>query len=360
MKTAFPVSKLLVLACALGLSGLGTRAACRAAEPDEAALRRQILESQAKIDCLVVTYRDSDYPARYPHGYYSHQVTAWKNPDRFRQLIAHGHDRLDWKDDPLQQEAFVVGDHFMRLNAANGTIQLASLAGTNRLPGKLEQSFYLMATGIWPQQRWEPFRPEGEPYALSEVAESSKYQLQPELVSFADVLCHLLQRPGRDRLWLDANRGGTLLRRELLSPETGELMQEIRCEEHVEATPGVWLPMQIREIHFDITAPTAEGRRRIVRNSLVKVLDLHVNAECDHACDFMIPAGALLLSHDDPPRQVGSEGTAHLKKISIWLARYAPDGDREKVHHWWRDPLHALSAGLLMVAVILSKSFAKP
>jgi len=308
----------------------------------ESDFRRQVSDTQDRIKSISVVYVDSDYPPDYPKGYFNRQVTIAQSPDRLRQLVAHGHDRFAWQDDPLQQEAFVNGDKYVRYNSVNRTCLFASLEGASELPGKMNASLFFVATGIWPLERWKPYRPEGHPHVLSEVIRSEEYRLADEVEEFDQVKCHVFECPGRDRLFFDMARVA-MLRRELFDDDTGQLMQVFCYRNLLECDRGIWLPRSIRETHYDIYASTIEGRRRIVRDSDIILSEILVNSEVDEKLNFVVPDGALEL-REGGAKQITGNASTHFESVAEWCQKQV--GRRPPNKKWLFDLMWCPIAGV--------------
>ncbi|WP_145179222.1 hypothetical protein [Gimesia aquarii] len=299
-----------------------------------------------------MSYKDSNYSNNYPAGYYVYQESVARYPDRMYQFVAHGHDRLHWADDPFQQQAFVKDDLFHRFNGVNRTIEVTSLRNQQRLPGRMEESFFYYATGIWPIKRWTSFRPEGTfPFTLREVAMSDKYTLRVE--DFEGMECHVLELPQRDQLWFDVLHDCRLIRRKFISPDTGQVMQEIRLRNQVEVIPRVWIPKSIEEIHFDITASTTEGRNRIVRQSNVDILKVEVNKSFDDQLELSLPPGTLYLPQKEEPIQIKNGGVEHLDSMVEMLTRFESHSNRNETTGDFRSSLIRISLiGLAFTCIL--------
>jgi hypothetical protein len=287
-------------------------------------LRAAIAEAQAKIRSLRVVYRSSDYdPGKYPKGTYLHrEVESWA-PYDLRHVSAHGYDGLDWRDDPLQQHAYVTKGHALNEFPINRTFAENDVRPEDGLPGSLPQEFFFVATGIWPHSGWRPPRPEGRALVLREVAAEPEYRVVRPVQELVDQRwCHVLERPGLDRLWLDVERGCALLARESSLKVGGPMVQRIELGGHHQVAAGVWLPGWMRNIQFDYNAPTEEGRRRAYRDARMVVLEAWANRDAVPP-PFHPRPGELRSAAEGPPTQVVPGGRDHLDDVARWLVRHA-------------------------------------
>lgn len=290
-------------------------------------IRDRILHFDGRLESLYADFRIDGYSDRYPDDYYSHQRVYWQDPSLLYQLSAHGHPQLDWQDDPTQQEAFIVENHFFRFNDVNRTVASFNIdADSQQLPGMFEASSFFVATGLWPHQRWRAFRPMDTPVILREVAQDDAYRLAPGYTTEGGRPCQLLERENRDRLWFDFSDGIRLMRREMLDPDSGQVVQEFLYAKHQEILDGFHFAMEITVKQFGKAAVNSTyrgtGRERIAQLRFFRVV---VNEEdFDGKPELALEEGMLLLEDGNSPQQVRSGGEAHLSHIARWVMKYAP------------------------------------
>jgi hypothetical protein len=208
-------------------------------------------------------------------------------------------------------------------NPVNRTFFGGKLKTTDEVPGTVRDEIYFLATGLWPTSgRPAPHLAPREPYVLRDVGRSDLYSVvRPELEAVNGRWCHVLERPGRDRLWIDLERGCTLLRRETDAESSGPLASRYELGDHREVSPGVWLPSWIRNTQFDYQAPTEEARRRRVIDAVIEVIESHANDMPDEQFVYRPVAGTFRLA---PAEQVVPGGLDHLDFLSGWVERYSP------------------------------------
>lgn len=296
-------------------------------------LKAQLLATQERIVSLAVEYRSDVYDdPTVPPGAYLYRRVVLKRPHFLHHLSAHGHRALAWQDDCFQQRAILAGPHLDNEFPLNRTFFSQAVRLADGLPGSLPAEFFFVATGVWPLVDVAPPRPNGRPYVLREVALSEFHtHVRPQLEACDGRWCHVLEAPGSDRLWLDADRGA-LLARETHSPINGALVQRIELSEQQEVAPGIWLPFRMRNMQWDYLAPTAASRQRIVRDAMHTVLSLSVNDVQDSEFEFHAPAGAVRIGHG-ARTQVVPGGLDHLDSVHAWLTRHV---ERRQPHGAWR------------------------
>jgi hypothetical protein len=295
-------------------------------------LRKKLLESLERIDSLRVTYRSSDYDTkRFPPGTYLHRIVAAKAPYSLYHVSAHGHGQLSWEDDFYQQRAYITRDHLYNEFPVNRSFFDHEMKPDDGLPGSLPGEFFFLATGIWPMKARKPPRPDAHPYMLNEVAVCEEFSVRAARELVGGRWCHVLERSGFDRLWIDVDRGCALMARETHSSSNGALVQRIELSDYKEIGPQIWLPGRIRNIQYDWLCPDESGRNRVVKDTIHLVVDIQVNCIEDETFRFKPRPGALFNDRVTVPRQVEGDGVDHLDYLAAWVKRNLQLPDRNPV-----------------------------
>jgi hypothetical protein len=287
-------------------------------------LRTALAEGQGKIRSIRIAYRSYDYgDGKFPKGTYSHREVQARAPYNLLHVSAHGQEGLDWREDPFQQHSYLTAGHVVTEHPMNRSFAEYDFRPEDGLPGTLPQEFFFTATGIWPHFGWRPPRPGGRAYVLREVAAEPEYRVvRPVQELVNQRWCHILERPGLDRLWLDVERGCALLARETSLKVGGPLVQRIELGGHRQVADGVWLPGWMRNIQFDFNAPTEEGRRHVYRDAMHIVLEASANRDAD-VPTFHARPGELRLAGEGMPMQAVPGGQDHLDDLAQWIVRHA-------------------------------------
>jgi hypothetical protein len=148
--------------------------------------------------------------------------------------------------------------------------------------------------GWWPPD--DPSTPPDDPPFCVDLALARPgYTARPVREQVDGVWCDVVERPGRDVIWLDPMAGFAIRRREvfLFSPPVPVMRYEL--SDHREYAPGVWLPQQIRRI---LLAPrrAASGVAAIDRDGDCRLVHAEVNRVSDDLFNFTSPPGTLV--HD--------------------------------------------------------------
>jgi hypothetical protein len=98
------------------------------------------------------------------------------------------------------------------------------------------------------------------PYCLK--ANKNQYHVRPELEEIDGIKCHVLERPGRDILWISAECGFNVCRRTLYQ-QSGDLLSEFKATGFKEYARGIWLPRRQLAVAYNNDSDPQEFRRRL-------------------------------------------------------------------------------------------------
>jgi hypothetical protein len=263
-------------------------------------LREQIGKCQTAIDSLEVELRSDDYQDEHSKAIRKYVITiiAAQAPSSLLHIKSHGTDRMDWRKDPEMQRAVIANGRGLKINDLNRTYVELPVKDDATLPGTLPQDFFWAATGIYPLTgRPAPQRPDGGPIALTEISVDEAFNtIRPDLEEVDGRWCHVLERPGLDVLWIDVEHGCALLAREFLDSKTGLVMWRCEASGHVEVASGIWMPRELRNIHYG----TDVAKKPVVAlDTRHQVTRCSVNTVSDDVFKFEPPPGALQLNADE-------------------------------------------------------------
>ncbi|MGH7138443.1 MAG: hypothetical protein ACREHD_22050 [Pirellulales bacterium] len=164
---------------------------------------------------------------------------------------------------------------------------------------------------------------------LADVLASDECRVLPHQELVSGRLCHVVELPERDKLWIDAGRG-ILLRRQLMIRAAGRsrLIAEYELSDYRRHHDGIWLPHRIRRL-----TPQTE------RTLSYQVVAYQVNQVSDDLFDFVPPAGAIVYDRDtDTWRQV-PDGLSHLDDVARRARAFA--AEPAKSHRKWSSGIAA-------------------
>ena len=322
-------------------------------------IRSGIAEAQSRITAFRITY-EIEYPAGqgWPAGTYLRRTVGAMSPHFFFHQTAKGHSAIPWQDDRGLRRCYVVGDHAIDEWVNSRSYSYTSLTPEEPIPGSMPDEFLIHATGMWPLDGRPAPRHEGLPIALRDIADSDDYNtVRPRQEKHDGHWCHVLESADRDRLWIDTQRGFSLLVRETRDSESGHLFVRIELGAHRELKPGVWLPTWIRNIQFDYFAKTAEGRQRRVVDTQLNLLEIDLNEDVGaEIFQYVPPAGALWLNPPgEAPIQTSASGEEHLDHVVDWATKYRPPVDLQPTVAAKLLPFGYALAALLILEIVLQR-----
>ena len=296
------------------------------ATEDVRSLKTMMLKTASAIESVRIGYRGNYSEPRLTelNAFYRVRLSA-KAPHFLMYDAAHGHDFLDWQLDPFRQVAYVQKNHYYNYYPLDRMFFWQELAPTAPNPGSLQLPFYFRATGIWPAwQRKAPQR-DNLAYVLRDIALSSESHthLRPKLEKISGRWCHVLEHPGSDTLWLDAERGACLLQRELSDKKTGRVLQRFRLLKQEQPAPGIWMPTIIENTVSNIVHDRKTNKEsKQEKTSIIGINICEVNNVPDSHFHFPIPDGALEMDEADRKArsvQVTAGGLDQFDAITNWV-----------------------------------------
>jgi hypothetical protein len=314
-----------ITVCLLALAWPGPSQAIGAEAPaatqSAAQLRAGLLQRHRSIRSFSIEYRGNDYPvaAGWPPGTYLHRIVAAKAPYYYFHHSSHGHDRLDWIDDPLQQNTYITGSAFFTQTSIDRRYFTGELKPNDPLPGTMPYELFLSATGLWPMDDRPPLRLQGEPYMLCEVSACDAYsRVRPKQELCDGRWCHVLERPGYASLWIDTERGFALVAREDYNRANGALSERIESLGHREIRPGIWMPTRLHKLEYDHGAGTPSDRLRKTSDVSVEIQVVRANDVETSLFEYGPPPGAYRVA-PEPQGQSVPGGQDLIADLARWV-----------------------------------------
>lgn len=303
---------------------------------------KQVTEGLAALHREIRAWR-IEYQATAPDlPFYVHRTLAAKYPDSCFYQGAKGPADFDWqsdtvgttwKDHPFQDWVLVTPTENYWGKPWNREYGSFPLSREAPLPDKMRTEVLFLALGWWTfEKRPSPTLVGGAPRSVPDILKSGRYSVAAGQELCQGVWCHVLQDPGRDRLWIDCDRNFALVAREISDITTGATVARVEMSRHREDRPGIWVPREIRNIQFNHRAPTPEGWRQRLIDSRVRILDVRLNDDVDGSIfqPEPLPPGAIVLHTDGRYEQARPGGVEQLDRLAGWLeSRYAARGPDE-------------------------------
>ena len=292
-------------------------------------LKRKMLEATQKLESIrICSLGEYENPTLAGANAFYRVSLCVKAPHFLFYDSAHGHDSMDWQLDPYRQRAFVLKDQVYNEYPLDRMFFHQPIDPHDPFPGSLQTAFFFLATGHWPAIQREAPRYADLPYVLREVALSQEthLHLRSELEQIGGRWCHVLEHPGVDCLWIDAERSGSLVQREVSDPETGRRLQRYRLLEQEQFSDQIWIPRLIENTIFSASDPSGNSSSQKEVTSRTRIVECAVNEVADTAFDYRIPAGALEFNEHDlkePPHQIAAGGLDQFDQMADWI-----QGDR--------------------------------
>lgn len=332
--------------CAL-LCAVGDQALMDAVE-----LKQKILAHAERLTGLRVVARTTGYEDNTVHSAYFQKEFTAQSPGLLTFRSGHGHTRLHWQDDPYQQWTHVGPNSAYNIYMVDRTFFPIEMAEDDPLPGTLEGEDFFAATGLWPLRNRPGIQYLGHPMVLREVAATAEYSLvrpQQELVQ--ERWCHVLEWPGLDVLWIDVERGFSVLQRELFQPDKGTLDQRIHTGDHRELEPGIWVPGWYTRTVFDHISEQQTGKRTMARRSRTDIIEAELVQYADSHFTFDPPDGYLKLVRGRQPEPVGNGGTQLLDEIAAWSMRTHASPSLQQERPWLERRMAFAAAAIIALAL---------
>jgi hypothetical protein len=314
-----------ITVCLLTLAWPGPSRAIGAEAPaatqSAAQLRAGLLQRNRSIRSFYIEYRGNDYPVAggFPPGSYLHRIVAAKAPYYYFHHNSHGHDRLDWSDDPLQQNTYVTGSAFFTETSIYRQYFTGELKPNDPLPGSMPAELFLAASGLWPLDDRPAPRLQGEPSMLCEVSASAAYsRVRPNQELCDGRWCHVLERPGYASLWIDSERGFALVAREDYNRANGALTERIESLGHREIRPGIWMPTRLHKVQYDHGAGTMSDRLRKTTDVSVEIQVVRVN-DVETALFEYVPLPGAYQVAPEPQGQSVPGGQDLIADLARWV-----------------------------------------
>jgi hypothetical protein len=103
-------------------------------------------------------------------------------------------------------------------------------------------------------------------------------------------LCHVLERKGKDVIWIDAKRGFNVCRRTMLQP-SGNVLAEFKVTGWAEKAKEIWLPKRQLAVAFNFDSDPNEYQRKVRFVMSNTLLESRFNDLPDSFFEVPIPKG---------------------------------------------------------------------
>lgn len=282
-------------------------------------VRAMLARADAGIDSLRVVYEAQD--SNQPIGFKHRRVHCTKRPAFFFHELSHADPSQPFGDDPvLKQNYLTYQSGYTYFPFSRLYNETARFRRGGRLPWQVFGT-YFMATGLWPLDYWAPPRWHGrQAMGLKELAAEKDLVLRPRQEFVNGRWCHVLVHGERHVTWVDMDRQGCVVAREMRAPD-GALVLRFDLGGHVRHDPGVWLPSWIRQTLYDTSARLGDARAAGPLLGNYTMTEVAVNGMDEAFFRFQPPPGAV---RDENGRltQTGPGGEDLIDEMAEWIRRY--------------------------------------
>lgn len=258
-----------------------------------------------------------------------HRIIAASSSGEFLTMSAHDNQEYVWQKDPWQQWLSIKDEVARSENRWNREFQLRPLEKSAALPGTAPHDIAFVVFGWWPFHQRPAPRIHGMPVVFPDIAACDKYQVRRLQEFCGGRLCHVLEYPLHDRLWIDGR--GAVMAREILNPKTGIVLTRLEEYLHREVAAGVWAPTRFRNIVFE-----ENGKERTLDGGgNCTVTCLQVNGAVPTAVfDPQLSPGTVEILTDGSVNQRSGGGIDHLDEIANCLERQRDNQHLENSQTW--------------------------
>jgi hypothetical protein len=263
-------------------------------------------------------YAHKTLAARFPDGCLYRGAKGPVDVEKPRDGVAN----TSWRDHPFQDWMLVTSARSCWGRSWNREFSDLTLARDAPLPAKMQGEVLFLALGWWTfPERPSPRLAGDIPRSIPDIIRSKRYAIAAQQELRDGVWCHVLEDPGRDRIWIDCARPFAIVAREIADIATGAKIVQVEMSGHREDKPGIWVPRAIHQIQFNYRAPTPEGWRERLIDSRLRILDVRLNEDVDEGL-FQLgppPPGALWHFPAGRYEQVKPGGFDHMDHLAAWL-----------------------------------------
>lgn len=96
------------------------------------------------------------------------------------------------------------------------------------------------------------------------VKNRAEYRVRKQLEDIDSFPCHVVERAGKDIMWIDDHHGFNVRRRRFFQP-SGSIAVEVKASSFEEKAPGIWLPRHQVGIGYNPDAAPEPYRGKIMR-----------------------------------------------------------------------------------------------
>jgi hypothetical protein len=261
-------------------------------------IRAAVAESRQRLKSLQIEYTIKDVDPKAPElrGAFVRQAVIVAG---VRRLIdtRHGTALFPMHMDINHVLSFYDGSRLVLLKPDQGYCETTSQTASQSV-WSVRCEYILECTGWWPpgDDTKTPYSANG-PF-LHEVLADPQCCVLPDQEVVDGACCHVIERPGVDRLWFDPSIGFSLRRRWRYRGNPSVRAVDYELSDYGEVAPGAWFPRRLRRIIYG-TATAAAGRTGPVESDCTGVVNrIAVNRDFGAEVALAIPPGTFVVDFD--------------------------------------------------------------
>ncbi len=125
----------------------------------------------------------------------------------------------------------------------------------------------------------------------SVIAHRAEFCVRPQLETIDGAPCHVLERPGKDIIWIDSARGFTC-RRRIYFQSPGSVLFQVDNSDYVEKAPDIWIPGRQVVLTYNLDDVPAPYRGKVEVVQMNILLESRFNDLPDSFFDVPVPERA--------------------------------------------------------------------
>jgi hypothetical protein len=301
-RLAGPVLAAVAWAC---LGAAGVAGAPEGAGPpgvpatyDLPALREGVRQARLRLRDLLAEYLFNTLGPGGELGWStSRTVYATRGPLRYIR-ITHFDGLMPEELDITENEGFFTGTTFDVFYRRSGYYETLKQSPEQTTAWPLRGDYFIECLGWWPAE--DTTRPPqvGGPFYLHKALDEPGYVVLPFQEERGGALCHVVELPGVDRLWIDPQTGFSLRGRLRFSGQPPVLVARYELSDFRQVGPGIWIPWRLRRTTYDSLVRQGEQGPRLNRDVVAAVERVQINDVPEELFRFTPPPGALVQDRD--------------------------------------------------------------
>jgi hypothetical protein len=209
---------------------------------------------------------------------------------------AHFGPEMRWEQNPERNQIYYTGDRLDVYFPNHRYFETSEENAKLIYALKVRVDLFLECLGLWPEGDGEP--PENTAALfLHEALNESDCRVLPALEAVDGVWCHVVERPGKEKIWIDAGHGWRMRRREFYAGSPPLVSHRYELSDYREVEPGAWLPWKYGRVLYSF--PPGGGEPQVLSEVKTTVKAMEINRVADDTFRFTPPPGTIIQNRDN-------------------------------------------------------------